>query len=65
MIYKLTLYSCGAPEHCTCEAGYNDETGVILVTDFSDCAFTKESHKAAIERAMERLGAIKSMKEKS
>ena len=63
MIYKLTLYSCGAPEHCTCEAGYDDETDEFILPVSNACVFTIEAHNAALDRAMERLGAIKQLKE--
>lgn len=55
MIYKLSLYPCGAPKHCTCEVGLNDETGEIILPDLNLCVFTKQAHDAAIERAKEQL----------
>ena len=51
---KIYLRPCGAPRHCTCAVERNEQ-GEIVLPDLNQCAFTIETHQAAIARARELL----------
>jgi len=54
---KLFLESFIGLPHCTCWVERRED-GEIITSDLAACAFTINAHKAAIERATERLSEI-------